>query len=394
MGLQSSFLQNVSEELVPLYAQLEMDILSDVARRIAKTGTLTDTARWQMKKARELGILNREASRLVASITGTSQRTLRRIFNEVCLDAIEADDSIYKAAGVSLVPLTAAPQFAQTVLAGIENTNGLFANFTRTTVNSAGMIYQQAMDRAYMQVISGAFTFDEALRQAITTIAANSIEKLTYESGSVASAEAAARRSLMTGLNQTTAKLQLMRADEAGCDLVEVTAHLGARPSHAVWQGKVYSRSGKDSAYPNFYDATGYGTGQGLCGWNCYHSFFPYYKGLSSPSSGWSNSYSLRENEQVYENLQIQRRYERAIRASKKEVSVLDAAMKSASSSQLKEALHKDFTRASVTLNNRRRRLESFLEETGLSESRGRTYVPGFSQSTSSKAVWAARKAK
>lgn len=394
MGLQSSFLQNVSEELVPLYAQLEMDILSDVARRIAKTGTLTETARWQMQKAKEIGVLNREAVRLVSSMSGTSQRALRTIFNDVCLKAVKADDAIYKAAGVSLVPLTAAPEFAQVVLAGIENTSGLFANFTRTTVNSAGMIYQQALDRAYMQVLSGAFTFDEALRQVISTIASNSIEKLTYQSGSVSSAEAAARRSLMTGLNQTTAKLQLMRAEQAGCDLVEVTAHLGARPSHAVWQGKVYSRSGRDRKYGNFYDETGYGTGEGLCGWNCYHSFFPFYEGLSSVSSGWINSYSQRENEQVYDNLQKQRRYERAIRASKKAVTVLDAAMNAATSPQLKESLRREFNQASVTLNNRRRRLEAFIDENELPDSGARIYIPGFSRSTSSKAVWAARKAQ
>lgn len=58
-----------------------------------------------------------------------------------------------------------------------------------------------------------------------------------------------------------------------------MTAHGGARPEHAEWQGKVYSRSGKSKKYPSLVDKTGYGTGPGLGGWNCRHSMFPFYEG-------------------------------------------------------------------------------------------------------------------
>ena len=237
MGLQSSYLQQMAEELVPLYSELETDILCDVARRIVKAGRLTETAEWQLKKAKEIGFLHRDSVRRVASLTGKSQSEVKRIFNTVCTKAISADDAIYSAAGLKLAPVSSSLTYRQVMLAGVTKTNGLFSNFTMTTANSAGQIYSRILDRAYMQVTSGAFTFDQALRMAVSDLARNSIEKLTYESGSVSSAESAARRSLMTGLNQTTAQLQLMRADEADCDLIEVTAHLGARPSHAVWQG-------------------------------------------------------------------------------------------------------------------------------------------------------------
>lgn len=61
---------------------------------------------------------------------------------------------------------------------------------------------------------------------------------------------------------------------------MEVTAHSGARPEHAEWQGKIYSRSGKSKKYPSLVKVTGYGTGPGLGGWNCRHSMFPYYEGM------------------------------------------------------------------------------------------------------------------
>lgn len=383
----------MAEELVPLYSQLETDILCDVARRIVKSGSMTDTAEWQLKKAKEIGFLNRDAARMVASLTGKSQSEVKRIFNTVCTEAISADDAIYSAAGRKLAPISSSLKYRQVMLAGVTKTNGLFSNFTMTTANSAGQIYNRIMDRAYMQVTSGAFTFDQALRMAVSDLATQGVSKLVYDSGSVSSAESAARRSLMTGLNQTTAQLQLMRADDAGCDLLEVTAHLGARPTHAVWQGMVYSRSGSSGRYKNFYEATGYGTGEGLCGWNCYHSFFPFFEGLSMRTFTNRVSHGGKSNEQVYEESQRQRALERAIRASKRMVSVLDEAMKAATDADLKESLRREFNQASVTLNNRRRRLEAFLLETDRRESPIRIYVPGFSQSTSSKAVWAARKA-
>ncbi|MEG2621420.1 MAG: phage minor capsid protein [Clostridia bacterium] len=394
MGLQSSFLQDVAEELVPLYAQLEIDILSDVARRIVKTGTVTETAAWQLQKAKEIGLLNRDAVRMAASMTGRTQSSIKTIFNAVCTKAIGTDDLVYRAAGMKLAPISSSLMYRQVMLAGVVKTNGLFTNFTMSTANSAGKIYASVMDRAYMQVLSGAFTSDQALRLAISDLASKSIEKLTYSSGAVSSAESAARRSLMTGLNQTTAQLQLMRADEADCDLVEVTAHLGARRSHAVWQGMVYSRSGKSRKYKDFYDSTGYGTGEGLCGWNCYHSFFPFFEGLSQRTFSNDMSYGGKSNAQVYDESQHQRAYERAIRASKRQVSILDAAMREATDAELKESLRQEFGHASVILNNRRRRLEAYLLETDRRESPVRIFVPGFSQSTSSKAVWATRKAQ
>ena len=94
--------------------------------------------------------------------------------------------------------------------------------------------------------------------------------------------DVAVRRAVLTGVNQTTARMQIARADEMECDLVETTAHMGARPEHMDWQGRIFSRSGKSRKYPDFVKSTGYGTGPGLCGWNCRHSFFPYFEGCPS----------------------------------------------------------------------------------------------------------------
>jgi hypothetical protein len=121
--------------------------------------------------------------------------------------------------------------------------------------------------------------------------------------------------------------------DEMGCDLVETSAHAGARPSHAVWQGKIFSRSGRHPKYPHFATATGYGTGEGLGGWNCRHSFFPYFEGMEPTYTKEElkdmnakkyeyNGKKLTE----YEATQIQRYIERNIRRWKREFKAMEAA--------------------------------------------------------------------
>ena len=135
------------------------------------------------------------------------------------------------------------------------------------------------MDLAWSQVSSGAFDAGSAIRQAVKKLCQQGVEAVEYPSGKVDTVETAVRRAVLTGVNQTAAKLQEELADEVGCDLVEVSAHAGARPEHAEWQGKIYSRSGKSEKYPDFRSSTGYGTGAGLCGWNCRHTFSPYIEG-------------------------------------------------------------------------------------------------------------------
>ena len=173
------------------------------------------------------------------------------------------------------------------------------------------------------------------------------------------------------------------------CQLVEVSSHLGARPSHAEWQGKIYSLVKGHPRYPYFYDATGYGTGDGLGGWNCRHSFFPYFEGLSSPAN--APDFTKSENEQVYHDTQKQRSYERAIRQSKRELAALDSARKEASP-ELKAKLDIEFERKSVTLKNREARLAEHLKATGLLPDNSRVRVDGFGRSVSQKAVWANKK--
>ena len=168
-----------------------------------------------------------------------------------------------------------------------------------------------------------------AVEDAVSRLSKLGITTIDYKSGVSTSVDAALRRHLVTQANQARNDVLWRRMDEWGCDLVYTTAHYGARPTHAAWQGKVFSRSGRSAKYPPLVESTGYGTAAGLCGVNCRHRMVPYVEGASKlPDTDYSEQERLTgmTGGEYYAATQAQRRLEAAIRATKREVSVGEAA--------------------------------------------------------------------
>ena len=270
-------------EYLELCGRLDESIIKDVVRRICRMGKVSDASRWQLQKLQESGLLYDDILKQIARFSGTSERNVKTLFEDAGIEALRWDDEIYEAAGLSPPPLRQSPVLLNLLEAGMRKTNGLVHNLTMTTAQAWQNAFISACDLAYMQVSSGAFDYRTAIRNAVKSAVDQSTEVL-YPTGHRDKLDVAMRRAVLTGVNQTMGTLQLTRAEEMGCDLVETTAHLGARPSHAEWQGKVFSRSGNHPKYPPFESSTGYGTGAGLCGWNCRHSFMPFIEGASRPA--------------------------------------------------------------------------------------------------------------
>lgn len=164
------------------------------------------------------------------------------------------------------------------------------------------------------------------MERGVTRLANSGLETIDYISGTKTTIDAALRRHIVSQANQARNRLLMQRMDEWEWDLVFVDAHFGARPSHAEWQGKVYSRSGRSTEYPPLVESTGYGTVTGLCGANCYHSMVPYVPGLSQlPDTDFESQEKLvgMTSDEYYAATQKQRRYERLIRSQKREISYL-----------------------------------------------------------------------
>lgn len=385
--LTPEFLHEAPEGLLELYRETEEAILADMARRISTYDFYIPAAQWQKRKLEAMGMMESEINRRLSQLTGRSLKEIKELMKEAGMETIASDDRIHSLAGKKCPPLEASPSLIAVMNSGYRRTAKVFRNLTRSTAINASKQFSKILDQAYMQVISGAFDTETAIRNAIKALAEKGIESVRYPSGRVDNIEVAARRAIVTGINQTAGDMQLARAEDVDSEYVETTAHAGARPEHEVWQGKVFKLHGEEQGYPNFYEATGYGTGQGLCGYNCRHNFHPFYPGLSTPaySSEMLAEYAAKDylyngkKYTEYEVSQMQRYYERARRKWKREY-------------LMQEAAGLDTTESSVKMRSYMEKLKNLEEQTGMPSQHDRMIVAGFGKGEAGKSQWEARK--
>ena len=408
--LTPEYLATFSNGYLGMVDNLNEQIVRDIARRMVKTGKVTDTAKWQIKQAQESGKLLNDIVKEVGKFSGFSDKEILEMFKDAGITSIRNDGKPLLDAGV-ISEVNLSQRMQELLLANAKKTSGDVNNLTLTTAAKSQELYIQSLNEALLKVQSGAFSYQEALKQAIRS-AAMMGSKVLYSSGSQMSLDPAMRMALLTGINQTAAALTEMYASDMGAEYYETTAHPGARLEHTVWQGQVFKIEGEGNGYRNFYEATGYGTVTGLCGANCRHSFFPFWPGISKPAytpemlNGYSET-KYKFNGDIlteYECSQIMRKYERAIRESKRILTAYDSAMQSATDKETENSLREEFQKESVKLKIKEKRLKDFCSETGHKVDTSRTQVyaikdqngniVNYGRSTSMKAVWANKKAK
>lgn len=384
-------LEALPRRFVQLWQQVEDDILQDIARRMKSLGELdplTPTAIWQAWRLAETRAVRSNTVATLARYTGKSRAEIKRLLETAGAQTLAADDAVYTAAGLAPPPVNQSPALLNLLNAGYRQTCGTWQNLTATTANTVTGAFEDRLSRAWGLVSTGALDYSTAIRRTVDDLA-DTMPYITYPSGHTDTLEVAARRAVLTGVNQTCAKLQLARMEEMDCEFVEVTAHEGARPTHAVWQGRVYHRGGAvvqdGERYEDFEAATGYGTGPGLCGWNCRHNFYPFYPGISVRNYTDERLAELDARNipyggglyTRYEITQMQRALERRVRKYKRRYLAETAAGVDASQSAAK-------------LKAARQQLSAFLAETGERLDGARAEVPGFGQREAKQADEAA----
>jgi len=359
-------LDDLPNSVVEIMTQAEQSIINDMARRISRMGAVTNATHWQAKRLEAIGAVQDNVIKELSRALRLTERQLIDLFDEAATRTIESDNEMYKTAGYKAIPLRENLYLQQLIAAGLAKTQGEFINLTRTTANTATRQFERALDLAHMQIAVGAMDYKSAIKAAIKLLSRQGLAAINYPTGRTDFLDVATRRAVLTGVNQTCAEIQLANIQQLGTDLVETTAHPGARTgegvgNHAGWQGKIYSISGITSGYPDFYTETGYGTGPGLCGWNCRHSFFPYFKGLSESAYTAEklreyNNKTVRFNGEemsLYDATQRQRSIERNIRRWKREAGAIEAA-------------GLDNSAANLKVREWQARQRDFMEQTGL----------------------------
>ena len=377
MLTSQDFIQ-IEKQANKLYNNLELEIIQEIAERIANVGYANTVVVNDIRIAQEMGILYQDVISLVAKHNNTSEDKIKNIFLEAGAKSLKSDDKIYKEAGLN--PKGLSTSMLQQLEATANKTHNNLSNLTMTTASTSQTQFIDAMNKAYMEVSTGVKSYSQSIIDTIKEIASQGAY-IEYPSGQHRSLESAVRTNIITSVNQTSGKLQLLRADEMGWDLMEISAHGGARPEHAEWQGKIVSRSGQ-KGYLNFKDI-GYGTATGFQGVNCRHTWFPYYKGSTLT---YTNK-ELRElkNETVkyngkkiskYDATQIQRKIERQIRQDKKDIVGLQGILTSNNKDdKLIEETKINLINAKTSLSYHNSLLEDFVEQTEFRKDNSRLFV-------------------
>lgn len=392
-------------QLLGLYQQLEDDIVADMVRRMLRMGFVSETTAYQAEVLQTAGILYDDILQMIADRTDASVAQVRAMFEDAGVRTVEIDNDTHEAAGEAPVDIRQDGGMKQVLDAGYRKTLGTMRNLVSTTANTTQTAFLQACDRAYMQVSSGAFSYQDAIRMAVRNLADGGAY-VTYPTGHRDRIDVAVRRCVLTGVGQTAAAVAKKRAEDSGCKYMELTAHGGARPEHARWQGQLVQIQGKrtkkviDGLKVFTLKEIGYGDGRGFKGWNCRHNWHPYYPGLSTPNytpeqiarlDEKSISYNG-EKYTEYEISQMQRKGERKVRALKRRAAALDEAAKNTDDPALKQGLNDDFAAVSVRLKDAEKTLKDFCRQTGRRNDTFRSQVNGFGRSTAQRAVQAAKR--
>jgi hypothetical protein len=404
--LSPSEYEHLCDQLITLYDDLDNAIINDMVKRMMKTGKVTEATAWQAKQLQQSGMLYEDILEEIAKRTNATRNQVRTLFEDAGVQSIRNDNRSYKAAGLETI-VKMSDAALQTLNAGYKKCMGDLSNLTLTTANTSQTAYIKACNLAYMEVTSGTMDYGTAIRRAVQSVADEG-SWILYPSGHRDRLDVAVRRSVLTGVGQTVRKISEINANDMDCDIMEITAHAGARPSHAEWQGQFASLSGKnagrkiDGARVYSLKEIGYGTGDGFGGWNCRHDWFPFFEGISSRAYSNQrlkdlNAKNIEYNGKMYSEYEIdqmQRALERKVRERKRAVSAADTAVKNAPDDTTANQMKAFFTEQSVKLKQAEKNLSDFISATGNLPDGTRTWVNGFGRSTAQKAVWANRKAQ
>lgn len=386
--------EGAEENASKLHQKIIALIISRMVRRLERREDylFAPIDRWQIETVQESGYLLEEIQSEISSHLGIQYKEVKARMEEAGIKAIEYDDGVYKAAGLSPIPLKQSPYLIRLMQRNYEATNRELRNLTRTTASAAQQTFINECDMAYEKVTRNVQPLSGAVREAVENVAKSGV-KIVYPSGHKDYIETAVARAVRTGVAQATGDIQIARMEEIGWDIILTSAHYGARTgdggenpgNHFGWQGKFFSRTGQDKRYPDFYTSTGYGSVTGLCGANCRHSF--------GPGDGIHNPYddiNTETNKRIEDINKHMREMERAIRKTKRELLGIRAGIESTKDEKLMFELQQEYNRLSSALKRQNAKYKNFCDMHNIKTMQDRLHTANWSRSEAAKARAAA----
>ena len=316
-----------------------MRIMQDIVRRIKKAGKITSTADWQINRLRILGNSSEDIEKMLKEALNASYPQMFELYDKVIDWEYVRNKDIYEQINAEFIPYEENDELQQITNALIQQTDADLRNITQSlgfyldygggkpVLTPLAEVYQKYLDSACLDIVSGAFDYNSVLRRVVTQLTNSGLRQINYASGRANRVDVAARRAVMTGITQLTGHISDYNAEKLYTEFFEVAWHSGARPTHAVWQGKVWSKK-------QLITVCGLGTVTGLEGVNCYHERYPFIPGISERNwtDEWLEEQNRKENTPkefngkeytLYEAKQRQRQMEAAMRAQREKVQLL-----------------------------------------------------------------------
>lgn len=380
--MRKEYKDQVADKIAARYISLEERILQDIARRIKKTGEITSTADWQINRLRILGYSSEDIEREIKKTLDASYPEMFELYDKVIDWEYVRNKDIYEQINAEFIPYEENKQLQQITdaiiqqsLEDLENVTkslGFYLDYNgRKVLTPLSQVYTNYLDNACFDIVTGAFDYGSVLRRVVTQLTNSGLRKIEYGSGYASRVEVAARRAVMTGVANLTGEIADYNAKKLGTEYFEVEWHVGARPTHAVWQGQVWTKE-------QLYSVCGLGTVTGLLGANCYHTYYPFFPGISRRN--WSDDWLEEQNRKeskpkefrgkeytLYEAKQRQRQMETAMRAQREKVQMLQNGGADRQEVMLQKAKYQG------QLNE----YAVFSRKMGLKEERERIYIDG-----------------
>lgn len=336
--MKNEYKNRMANKIAAHYVELEERIIQDIVRRIVKTGEVTSTADWQINRLKIIGYSSEDIEKMLKTTLNKSYPEMFELYDKVINWEYVRNKDLYEQVNAEYIPFEknkhlnqAINGIAQQSLEDLENITrslGFYLDINgKKTMTPLSQVYTEYLDRACFDIVSGAFDYNSVLRRTVTQLTNSGLRTIDYASGWHNRVDVAARRAVMTGLSQITGKITDYNAKKLGTEYFEVAWHAGARPTHAVWQGKVWTKE-------QLVSVCGLGTVTGLLGANCYHEYYPFFLGISERN--WTDQWLEEKNQEenkpkefqgkeytVYEAKQRQRQMETAMRAQREKVRAL-----------------------------------------------------------------------
>ena len=340
--------------------KLETDLLANTIKHLSKGNFAS--AEWGAKRLAMLGVVNQSNLDLVlkaegditpllnAELTKAQKATATGVNNLVSADLLSKS-----------LPLSANPRMTEILGVYERRAMGDISKTTPTMIRSLSQEYTGAIARATEQQIldiqAGKLLSGESIQTSIAktakTFSRQGITSLIDVSGKHWGIEGYSSLVVRSNTRQVSTQTQLEKFNEYDIDLVEISSHLGARPLCEPYQGRIYSRSGDSKVFPPL-SSTSMGEIAGLFGINCGHRMYPYVEGTKRTN----NPYPKKENAKVYKESQEQRKLERSVRTSKRNIKLLNNAPDSLEKS-------KELRLNKSNLKIQRSELKKFTRDTG-----------------------------